>query len=213
RGTARRSDHRDDDRAGASSFAGIFAGAVAPAQRHPPPHESKKGGDGGDDDRTRAEGAGTSHVERRLSRLAPEFRRPLERVLQRMQAEFGHEVTVVETVRDQARQDALFAQGRTAPGPVVTWTKTSRHTSGMAADLLIDGKYANAEAYELLARIAREEGLRTLGPLDPGHVELRAGSEDARVRVLAASGERARHAAGQLAQLAGIARVAEVAQV
>lgn len=213
RGTARRSDRRDDDTAGASSFAGIFAGAVTPAQRHPPPHESKKGGDGGDDDRTSAKGARTSHVERRLSRLAPEFRKPLERVIRRMKSEFGHDVTVVETVRDQARQDALFAQGRTAPGPVVTWTRNSRHTSGMAADLLIDGKYGNAEAYELLARIAREEGLHTLGPMDPGHVELGAGSEGARIRVLSASGERAANAHGQLAQLASIARVAEVAQV
>ncbi len=214
RGTARRSEHRDDDTAGAASFAGIFAGAVTPTQRHAPPAESKRGGGDGDDDRASAGDAGTSRVERGLSRLAPEFRKPLERVIRRMESELGHEVMVVETVRDQARQDALFAQGRTAPGQVVTWTRSSRHTSGMAADLLVDGEYGNAEAYELLARIAREEGLRTLGPADPGHVELRAGSEGARVRVLAASAERAPHAPpGQLARLASIARVADVARV
>lgn len=35
--------------------------------------------------------------------------------------------TVLEGVRSQARQLELYAQGRTKPGQVVTWTKTSNH--------------------------------------------------------------------------------------
>lgn len=34
---------------------------------------------------------------------------------------------VVQGVRTQAQQDALYAQGRTAPGPIVTWVKLSNH--------------------------------------------------------------------------------------
>src|SRR5690606_38311570 len=55
---------------------------------------------------------------------------------------------------------------------VVTWTRSSNHTRGLAADLIVDGSYDNPLAMVRLARIAREEGLRTLGSRDPGHVEL-----------------------------------------
>lgn len=34
---------------------------------------------------------------------------------------------VLEGVRTQARQDELYAQGRTTPGNKVTWTRTSNH--------------------------------------------------------------------------------------
>src|SRR5690606_10134283 len=131
-----------------------------------------------------------------LDRLDPVFRSKLERVQARMAAEFGHRVEVVEGYRDQARQDMLYAQGRTMPGPVVTWTRNSLHTVGRAADVIIDGSYDNPEAYERLAQIAREEGLRTLGPRDAGHIEL---PRDAAAET---------HSAG-----AGGARVAQVAEV
>ena len=113
-------------------------------------------------------------VRRGLDLVAPEFRERLERVIDRMESEFGYKVEVSETYRSQARQNALFAQGRTEPGQVVTWTRASNHTAGRAADLVIDGTYANPLAYERLMRIAQEEGLRTLGARDPGHVELPA---------------------------------------
>ncbi len=115
---------------------------------------------------------GTGAVERDLSRLDPAFRERLERVMERMRTEFGHEVRVVETTRTQARQNALFAQGRTAPGPVVTWTRNSRHLKGLAADLQVDGAWQNPLGYARLADIAKQEGLRTLGARDQGHVEL-----------------------------------------
>ena len=109
---------------------------------------------------------------RELAGLVPDLRTRLERVIERMEEEYGYTVEVVETVRSQERQDALFAQGRTKPGPVVTWTRNSRHLDGRAADVVIDGGYDNAAGFQRLARVAREEGLRTLWPRDPGHVEL-----------------------------------------
>lgn len=115
-------------------------------------------------------------VRRDLAALAPEFRGRLERIIERMESEYGYTVEVVETTRSQERQDALFAQGRSRPGPIVTWTRASNHGEGRAADVVIDGSYGNAPAYARLAQVAREEGLRTLGPRDPGHVELPAGA-------------------------------------
>ena len=40
---------------------------------------------------------------------------------------------VIEGVRTQARQDELWAQGRTKPGPIVTWTKDAS-SDGMGKD-------------------------------------------------------------------------------
>jgi len=42
---------------------------------------------------------------------------------------------VVEGSRTQERQNQLYAQGRTAPGPIVTWTLESKHITGDAVDL------------------------------------------------------------------------------
>ncbi len=102
----------------------------------------------------------------------PEFRDRLARVVERMRGEFGLEVEVIEGFREQSRQNDLWSQGRSRPGPVVTWTKESRHTVGAAADLKIDGGFVKGTSALLLSRIAAEEGLRTLGPKDPGHIEL-----------------------------------------
>lgn len=44
--------------------------------------------------------------------------------------------TVMEGVRTLARQRELYAQGRTAPGKIVTWTMNSRHIEGKAVDLV-----------------------------------------------------------------------------
>ena len=172
-------------------------------------------------------------VERARDELNPVFNARLERVIERMKQEWGHDVRVVETHRSQERQDFLYAQGRSRPGPVVTWTRSSKHTQGRAADLLIDGRYDNAVGYARLARIAAEEGLRTLGARDPGHIELpgrgaaplvREGvgasalldtAADAGARPAAAERSApARPASAPLAAMpGGIARVAEVARV
>jgi peptidoglycan LD-endopeptidase CwlK len=41
------------------------------------------------------------------------------------------------TFRSQLEQNALYAQGRTTPGKIVTWTKNSRHTQRDAFDIAI----------------------------------------------------------------------------
>lgn len=170
-------------------------------------------------------------VQRNPALLDPEFQARLDRVIERMESEFGHKVTLTETFRTQERQNYLFEQGRTRPGAVVTWTKASNHTLGRAADVLIDGTYDNAKGYQRLAQIAAEEGLRTLGARDPGHIELPGGN-----RAVLPTGQLVQAAGGQgqakwepamevaarpsgargpggLARVADVARVASVARV
>ncbi len=147
--------------------------------------------------------------------LVPEFRSRLERVIARMKSEYGQDVQVVETVRSQDRQDFLFAQGRTRAGDVVTWTRDSAHTRGEAADVTVDGAWTNAEGFARLQRIAREEGLRTLGLRDPGHLELpRDGqSLDAASDTATAIDRRNAATVSGTARVASIASVASVASI
>lgn len=54
--------------------------------------------------------------------------------------EAGLNIFITETYRSQARQNELYAQGRTQPGQIVTWTLNSRHTSRRAWDIAVIGK-------------------------------------------------------------------------
>ncbi|MEN9507523.1 MAG: hypothetical protein RLZZ621_86 [Gemmatimonadota bacterium] len=154
---------------------------------------------------------------RDLSDVAPELRGKLERVMERMQAEFGHDVRVVESVRSQERQDWLFEQGRSRDGQVVTWTRDSAHTRGEAVDVIIDGSYGNSEAYARLQQIAREEGLRTLGMKDPGHLELPRGAAvtdaGSSANMMASVNGQAQAGQARPAGVAGVAGIAGVAGV
>lgn len=51
----------------------------------------------------------------------------LQRVVQAAAQRLPFPVVVVEGVRTVDRQRELFAQGRTRPGKIVTWTMDSRH--------------------------------------------------------------------------------------
>lgn len=63
---------------------------------------------------------------------------------------------VIEGVRSLARQQELYAQGRTAPGPIVTWTLNSRHFKdasgyGKAVDLLPVTGWDDKEGFNSVA--------------------------------------------------------------
>lgn len=49
----------------------------------------------------------------------------------------GINVFVTETYRSQGRQNYLYEQGRSRSGSVVTWTRSSRHTSRLAWDIAV----------------------------------------------------------------------------
>ena len=116
-----------------------------------------------------------------------------------------------------------MSRGRTRPGQVVTWTHDSAHTRGQAADVLVDGDYNNTTGLARLQRIAREEGLRTLGITDPGHLELPKDAQSAD-RMLGAAAKVASRIEGTsfngpvrgaavAATVSGVASVASVAGV
>lgn len=62
-----------------------------------------------------------------LRGVHPDMVAVVERAIQITEQDF----IVIEGVRTQERQDELWAQGRTKPGPIVTWTKdASSHGIG-----------------------------------------------------------------------------------
>jgi len=105
----------------------------------------------------------------RLKGVHPDLVRVVEKALSYGIMDFS----VVQGVRTQAEQDALYAQGRTTKGPVVTWTRKSNHLVqpdgyGHAVDLApYDGGKINwdnaGKFYELakiMMRAASELGVK-----------------------------------------------------
>lgn len=116
-------------------------------------------------------------IDNKMSHLFPAFRVKVEAVLKETKDHLGEEWLLVEGFRSQARQDYLYAQGRTRPGPKVTWIKTTRwHGAGMAADLMPSksGYHAPHDWWELMQHIARGHGLSdpAWAKGDLGHVQL-----------------------------------------
>lgn len=77
----------------------------------------------------------------------------------------GFRFKIIEAFRTQERQNALYAQGRTKSGPVVTWTKDSDHTRRLAVDVvLLNCKHSDLES------IAKKYGIEHPWPvMDPPH--------------------------------------------
>lgn len=74
----------------------------------------------------------------------------------------GLNVLITETYRSQARQDYLYAQGRTRAGKKVTWTKNSRHTSRRAWDICKNVKgqeYSDTLFFKKCGEIAKKIGI------------------------------------------------------
>lgn len=128
-------------------------------------------------------------VNRDLDRLRPDFRRRLLATIAQANRETAGkfadfaEWVLFEGWRSPARQQWLYAQGRTRPGPVVTWTTQSRHTTGKAADVVwkdTRGRYrwdGPPELWQRLGHAARANGLEwggdwTANP-DRPHVQAR----------------------------------------
>ncbi|HEY4132889.1 MAG TPA: hypothetical protein VGM50_19905 [Gemmatimonadaceae bacterium] len=236
---AERSSTKIEDSTSADAFAGMFTSAVnttRPIEKARVQHDgtseldktdgTEEGTDRTEEEkdekktRTRvrvAHHSSANDVVTSTDALDPELQDKLARVMSRMQDETGKKVTVNETFRSQDRQNQLFAQGRSAPGDVVTWTQNSKHTQGRAVDVTVEG--GNANLYQKLQSIASEEGLRTLGAIDPGHLELRGNGpkvDGGAMMTPAATGADVTTQAQDpfgLARVADVAKLADVAQV
>lgn len=130
-------------------------------------------------------------IDRNPDALDPEFRRRLAMTLGTLALE-GIIMKFHEGFRTSARQQYLYAQGRTRPGPKVTnangTSKLSNHQgngsfgSGCAADCypVVNGKVTlepPEKIWQRYAEVAEQNGLtagyRWKVPHDPPHVEWR----------------------------------------
>lgn len=91
----------------------------------------------------------------------------------------GIEIILICAERSQEEQDDLYAQGRTAPGKIVTWVKESKHTAGLAFDVAVKKGGAvdwDPDSYVLLGQIGENLGLTWGGRWaqgDFGHFEVK----------------------------------------
>ncbi len=197
------------------AHAGAQGGAARGAGGETPDHASLHlaGPSVSDTVQVRSASAGP---DRDLRRLDPRLRAAVTRVLDRLEAEHGIEGEVVEGFRSASRQRALYAQGRSGPGKVVTWTLDSAHMRGRAVDLVLDQQWSDLTPYRVLQEVAAEEGLKTLGMQDPGHLELEASRGDLKTQGTEAaerrSSERRRSSLARAASVAGVAGRASVAR-
>jgi peptidoglycan L-alanyl-D-glutamate endopeptidase CwlK len=99
--------------------------------------------------------------EKNLATVQPQLQKLGRELLRRLAAE-GLTFKVIQGRRTPAEQAALYAKGRTAPGPKVTWTLKSRHLTGRAIDLaLFSGKNVVWESkhYTRAGEIGEQLGL------------------------------------------------------
>lgn len=122
---------------------------------------------------------------KRIDTLEPEFKAKVEQLLQAAEAATGRKWVITAARRTMAEQRAIYAQGRTKPGKVVSNAPAgySPHNYGLAVDLapLVDMTKntidwnADRTVWKQMADVAVEMGLtsgfyfRTI--FDAPHVE------------------------------------------
>jgi len=114
----------------------------------------------------------TTAVNNDINLLSDNFKKKFTAWRSEVIAKYPNAV-VFEWVRSQLRQDWLYAQWRTRPGKIVTWTRTSNHSTGNAVDVVFrnNGKLERAGPYNELVKIAKKYGIRNLWPDDLSHFE------------------------------------------
>ena len=112
---------------------------------------------------------------RDINELTPLAQRACRLFMETCRAE-GLDIFITETYRSQKRQNELYAQGRTEPGKIVTWTKNSRHTSRRAWDIACNGSNLyDSVILTKAGRIAEKLGITwggTWTPPDMPHFEI-----------------------------------------
>jgi len=89
-------------------------------------------------------------------------------------------IFITETYRSQERQNYLYAQGRTRPGQIVTWTLNSNHKPRLAWDIAVGPPYSLYDVNTLtrVGAIARKLGITWggdwVGSIDRPHFEVKS---------------------------------------
>lgn len=120
-------------------------------------------------------------MSRDINLLHPRLRKIVPQIIAECKAQ-GLPVLVTQTLRTKAEQDALYAQGRTKPGNIVTnaWYPNSAHCWGVAFDFCRNVKgreYDDSDGFfAKVAAIAKPYGLTWGGDwknfVDKPHLEL-----------------------------------------
>lgn len=101
---------------------------------------------------------------RDVNELHPKLRELAQELVRRCEEE-GIQVAIGETYRTRNRQDALFEQGRSRPGKIVTYARgismSSYHQWRMAVDVFINqkGNEYNEKLLRQVGKIGQEIGL------------------------------------------------------
>jgi peptidoglycan L-alanyl-D-glutamate endopeptidase CwlK len=103
-------------------------------------------------------------AERRIEVLSPTMQVKVNQWCARMdEADIDYLITC--TKRTTEEQSALYAQGRTTPGKIVTWTMNSKHLTGEAFDFVImfsgkpDWQMKHMDLWNMAVKIGKELGL------------------------------------------------------
>jgi peptidoglycan L-alanyl-D-glutamate endopeptidase CwlK len=116
--------------------------------------------------------ADTGAIIRSLEGVDPKLRAFYTVLAQESKNRYGAPASIGETLRSRARQKALYAQGRTAPGPIVTKTLNSRHINGRAIDIVPPKGVKEAVFRDFARGIADRMGVGYLGNWDPFHFQV-----------------------------------------
>lgn len=116
-------------------------------------------------------------MSRSIADLRPEFRSKVLLWDQDMQTA-GLDSLITCALRTGPEQDALYAQGRTAPGPIVTKARAgqSAHQFGLAIDFVImaNGKpdwSGDSPAWDKAIELAEARGMQSLRPMESAHLQ------------------------------------------
>ncbi|MBI5894757.1 MAG: M15 family metallopeptidase [Desulfobacterales bacterium] len=156
-----------DGRAGTETWGAIYATLVKPKVEGLPPGEAIAPAD--------------ARSEKNIATLLAEVQ-PLARALVQKAALSGIRIKVISGLRTYAEQDALYAQGRTQPGPKVTGARGgySNHNFGIAFDIgVFEGNQYLGESpkYKAVGVLGMDLGLEWGGNwktiVDQPHFQLR----------------------------------------
>ncbi|WP_160170706.1 peptidoglycan-binding protein [Luteimonas huabeiensis] len=141
---------------------------------------------------------GDAATDRRIAGLHPEVRATAAAFVNRVEQELGIRLRVTQGYRSIAEQDALYAQGRTAPGDVVTNARggSSYHNYGLAFDVVEvrpDGSVNWETDWDAIGRIGESMGLEWGGQwtrlVDRPHFQMDFGLSTAQLRQRLDSGD------------------------
>lgn len=134
----------------------------------------------------------------RIDKLHPKAKGIFSQFIDECEKAFNTTFRVSQGLRTIAEQDALYAQGRTKPGPVVTNAKggTSYHNYGLAVDLVamfpdgsIDWKYDMSKLKPIAVKLGLFWGGDFKTIVDKPHFEISFGKKPSELLAMRNAGK------------------------